>query len=156
MVKIRNLSDKDLIEIIKYSAQYSWFSVPSKYILWMLSKTQKPFCKVLTIDNKVFAYFLALVTTRKYEIFVWQFGAQKIRNKSEFDLLMKFCKSYYRTCLNHGIKQIRFTSTPKGSKKLIQKIANSVKKGGLKTKIIYSIVPQTDINNKEIEYLLIL
>lgn len=154
MEEIRNLIPSDFKQIQKLAKLFPWFTIPSKYMIWMLATTQKPFCKVLTVDKKIFAYILTINTSSKDELFFWQLGVEKIQNRSDLKLLTKLCESFYNECMKSGIREVRFTVPQNGPEKLIYKITNSLKHPSLQIVPKDSKIPQTDYPKIEREFII--
>lgn len=154
MIKIRNLSSADVAQVARHARSFSWFSIPSEYIIWMLSSTQKPFCKVLLKDDKLFAYILAVKTTKEGELFIWQLGSDKIKNPSDFKMLTRLCKRFYNECLRKGIRSVRFTVPPNQSEKLIRKLTDILLHNGFQFIKEYPRIPQTDHAFVEREFII--
>ncbi|PIX94548.1 MAG: hypothetical protein COZ25_05005 [Ignavibacteria bacterium CG_4_10_14_3_um_filter_37_18] len=154
MVKIRDLRPSDFEQIQKLAKLFPWFTIPSKYMIWMLATTQKPYCKVLTVEKKIFAYILTINTSNKDELFLWQLGVEKIQNSSDLKLLTNLCDSFYNECMKSGISGVRFTVPQNGPEKLIFKITNSLKNKNLQIVQKDSKIPQTDYPKIEREFII--
>ncbi len=121
---IANLSEKDFREIQKIALSIDGFSVPSDYILWMLAKTQRNFCKVARHNGKLIAYMLVIKSMAANEAFLWQLGGLKL--KTTYLALQMVCKKSLANCEKKGIKYVRFTSSEGKRKKLFEILIKSV------------------------------
>ena len=109
---MRSMTALDHQEVGRLAARTPTFTVPSRYVIWMLSSTQDGLCLVASRDEvDVVGYLLAIHTATVSEIFVWQLGVAEgslTGATAARELLTRFRE----LLLERRISVARFTAAP--------------------------------------------
>src|ERR1041385_4508938 len=116
-VVFRQLSFRDLDDIVSICKQKDNFTIPSSYTFWMLLQTQQQLCQALELDNKIVAYFLVLNTNRRKEIFIWQLGI--LNHAQHHKHFIEFCKYYLGILRANRVSRVSYTSFEHDAKLII-------------------------------------
>lgn len=111
---LKKINGGDFAFVQGLASKQRSFTVPSSYILWMLTKMYPEFCVVATDSGgRRVGYFLAIANHLTSTAFVWQiFCNDKGKNKfAEFIL-----REMGRVAPKEGLKKIRFTMYPRVAK----------------------------------------
>lgn len=101
-------SDADSIELI--ARKLPGFTIPSTYLVWMLSVSQRELCCVCEGKNKtVIGYLLAIPYASRDACFVWQLGVENIPAKSRLRAALKLLESFRKAAKKSSINFAYFT-----------------------------------------------
>jgi len=111
-VRVRPIKASDCNFIRDLASRSAGYTVPTPYVLWMLSTFQREFCAVANARGYGnLGYLLVLpVGVRTDVVFVWQlactFRGQRLRAPDALAAHLK------RTARKYGVRRICFTSRP--------------------------------------------
>lgn len=110
-VSVRRMRVSDFPFVKQLASQTRTYTVPSDYVLWMLSRCHPDLCAVAELRGASVAYVLALTTHQpRHGMFIWQFAStlQGARHRAPAGL----AKYIRRRVQEHGIERIDFTAVP--------------------------------------------
>jgi hypothetical protein len=111
--KTRELTPADEAGIRAIAQQTEGFTVPSTYVIWMLSKTQESLCRVVSNgDNSLMGYCLALACTCREEAFLWQIGVSGGGLKTKIAVIQSLIGDCVEQARKIGIRRAFFTALP--------------------------------------------
>lgn len=111
--KTRELTPADEAGIRAIAQQTPGFTVPSTYIIWMLSRTQENLCRVATNgDNSLLGYCLALACSCREEAFLWQIGVSGGGLKTKIVVIQSLIGACVEQARRIGIRRAFFTALP--------------------------------------------
>lgn len=123
---IRDLLQEDASVIRDIATMTVGFTVPSNYLIWMLSQTQKPLCKVQVDDEgNLRGYVLAVHTANPDEIFVWQLGLAFQPRLQAFRTARSLFSSLFETAASCGVSRARCSVSPGPRLRMLEKIVDS-------------------------------
>lgn len=121
---IRPLEPGDAAKIADIASQYNNFTMPSDYIVWMLSQTQDEFCLVMEKEPEgIIGYVLSIPTATPGELFVWQLAIKPFEGKSSTQSLRRLFSEANRRWRARGINRIWFTVSNEKRLRLIARLA---------------------------------
>ncbi len=125
---IRDLLQEDASSIRDIATMTVGFTVPSNYLIWMLSQTQKPLCKVQVDDEgNLRGYVLAVHTANPEEIFVWQLGIAFQPRAEALRTARALFSSLFEAAASCGVSRAKCSVSPGSRLKMLEKIVDSVK-----------------------------
>ena len=121
-IEVRTLMPYDSERIQNIVLDIPHFSSPSEYIIWMLSETQIPFCKVAILGgSELVGYVFSLRMSDRKSLFIWQVGVALGYRKKRISVFDALCRSLSEDILESKIKKIKYSSIDE-SKKIIEKM----------------------------------
>jgi hypothetical protein len=109
----RELTPADEAGVRAIAQQTPGFTVPSTYVIWMLSKTQESLCRVVSNgDNSLMGYCLALACTCREEAFLWQIGVNGGGLKTKIVVIQSLIGDCVEQARKIGIRRAFFTALP--------------------------------------------
>lgn len=124
---IRDLLPDDANSIQDIATITGGFTIPSSYLIWMLSRTQKPFCKVqVDDDGNLRGYVLAIRSADPEEIFVWQIGLALQSRLDALRTATELFGSLFEAAVSCGVSSARCSVSPGSRLKMLQRIVGSV------------------------------
>ena len=106
--QIRPVESKDFAFIRSLAAEFSTFTVPSEYLLWLLTRFHPDYCRVIEQDSGTLkAYLLAMPTSDPPNgIAVWQIAAAHPNQA----FALEYFAAYLRDLVErYGAASISFT-----------------------------------------------
>jgi hypothetical protein len=111
--KTRALTPADEARIRAIARQTEGFTVPSTYVIWMLSRTQENLCRVVSNgDNSLLGYCLALACSCREEAFLWQIGVSGGGLKTKIVVIQSLLDACVEQARRIGIRRGFFTALP--------------------------------------------
>jgi hypothetical protein len=124
---VRRLVAEDAEAICEIAQTISGFTVPSAYLIWMLSRTQAPLCKVATDERgRIVGYVLTIHTADPAEVFIWQLGLSRDRGLSASQILEQLCLSLIEDLRCKGVSFVRFTASSGQRTRTIHRIVRKL------------------------------
>ena len=109
----RGLRPEDANDIARIAASAKGFTIPSPYMVWMLSISNGQLSRVLrTSANGLEGYLLAVMCEDKKHAFVWQFAISPAGSMNKIDASNILVEDFIKQAIAHGITGIYFTSQP--------------------------------------------
>lgn len=138
----RNLYADDWVEISEIASQTRGFTIPSRYIVWMMALTQTPFCWVACSDNgKILAYLLAIRASDPETLFVWQLGVRQGLKSKLWIVVSELFRESSRSWKRNKIRHLLFTA-PRGVRlTLLRQLAATFGASKIKRSKIAMAVP---------------
>jgi hypothetical protein len=112
-MKTRQLTPEDEAGIRAIAQQTQGFTVPSTYVIWMLSTTQGGLCRVVSNgDNSLLGYCLSIVCSSREEAFLWQIGVSQGGPSTKIAVMQSLIDSSVEHARGIGIRRVFFTALP--------------------------------------------
>lgn len=112
MVCVRQVTNSDFSFIRELASEESTFTVPSDYILWMLSKIHPEVCLVAASpDKKPIGYLLGLIDDTKQTLFIWQIAVTHCGG--EKDVAVRLLSHVKEVMVARKLTKISFTMQPR-------------------------------------------
>lgn len=109
----RGLTPADEAGIRAIAEQTEGFTVPSAYMIWMLSWTQENLCRVVSNgDNSLLGYCLGIVCSCREEGFLWQIGVSGGGLKTKIVVMQSLMDACLEQAQRNGIRRVFFTALP--------------------------------------------
>ena len=137
---IRPLEPNDAASIADIASQYNNFTLPSDYVIWMLSQTQGEFCLVMEQEpGQIIGYVLSIPTATPGELFVWQLAIKPVEGNSTTRALRHLFSEANRRWRARGINRIWFTVADAKRLRLIASLAKDWAKGTPEKRVIFNL-----------------
>jgi len=113
MVNVRPITNEDFSFVQKLAAEEKSFTVPSDYILWVLTQRLYPdVCLVaVSSDGEPIGYLLGLINDLEGVLFIWQVAVTHRGGKENASITL--LEEVKRVVKARGLKRISFTMQPR-------------------------------------------
>jgi hypothetical protein len=110
---IRTLKPSDWKQLSKICSEYTNWTPPSRYIIWVLNAYMPAFS--LVAENKqrnLIGYMLIIPLFSKNEIFVWQLGIKPAPKIKMLYVALAMIREVKKLCIKHKINKLHFSAEP--------------------------------------------
>jgi hypothetical protein len=109
---VRRLLPFDWEGIKRIAEDSGGFTVPSAYVVWMLSCAQKDLCLVaLDAENNIIGYVFGMRCDLQDEVFIWQLGVASMPLKARYRVSSLLINSLFRKLKKKDIRSVIFSTS---------------------------------------------